>query len=195
MKKAILFTVILLGIPFFAQTSRADSIEYSVSIDVTWSNYAIGGGSSNPFFNICGNTCADTAVQFVAAFDVFANGSVVPGTMTDTLSTLGGYNGTSGPYLFDTTPLSYTGAQTHTGIPISVGSPYNWSNTFSNTATFVPPGCTYLLIPASPSVCSPPRWHPSCCTMHHRTINGDLKFLYEWRLLRLLVPRLRSRRR
>ena len=63
--------------------------------------------------------------------------------------------------MFDTTPLSYTGSQTGTGIPVSVGSPYNWSNIYSNTATFVPPGCIYLLIPAAPSTCPPSGWLPN----------------------------------
>ena len=56
-----------------------------------------------------------------------------------------------------TTPPSYPSSET-ANIPFTAGSPFNWSNAFTDVITFLPPGCSYT---GPPSTCESASWPPS----------------------------------
>jgi hypothetical protein len=89
----VLFCVLALAAPL-----RADSTEYAVTISVYWQYSAFFGASglSEP-----GNPVVD---QFSASYDMNANGSVIPGTMTFNIVNNGGPLGGATPFTFGVVP-------------------------------------------------------------------------------------------
>lgn len=82
MRNAAIAVVALLSISLFPQTASADSTEFEVSINVTWS----AGDLYPPCTQLGGTGCNEIAGKFSSVFDVYANGTLVPGSMTFSVS-------------------------------------------------------------------------------------------------------------
>ncbi|HXW56977.1 MAG TPA: PEP-CTERM sorting domain-containing protein [Candidatus Cybelea sp.] len=91
-------TTVLLFVPALAATSRADSTEYAVTINVYWRYSAFYGafGLSEP-----GNPVVD---EFFASYDMNASGNVIPGTMTFSVVDNGGPLAGATPFTFGVVP-------------------------------------------------------------------------------------------
>jgi hypothetical protein len=149
-------TVLAIIFLFTAPTAPADSTEYGVSINVTWSNLDLLAGNSD----LCGSTCNQIRLSFSSDFTVNTDGSVVPGSMIFWISEFGD------SFSFDTTPPSYPTSDTFNS-PFTAGSPYNWSNDHGDVITFLPPGCSYV----APSTCGGGSWLPGNSPLTSSTVN------------------------
>ena len=152
---AIAFAV-LLGMSVIPQSASADTVEYNVTTNVFWTCGSIN--AHVPFGDPCTSGGAGRIFgQFSSSFAVYANGSLVPGSM-DFLA-----SGTTPPfaaaYTFDTTPPTYPGAFS-SEPPITLDAPFNWSTASSDTFSFVPPGCAYFA-PGPATNCLSAAWPPT----------------------------------
>jgi hypothetical protein len=154
MRKAAILVAALLGVLLSPQTASADSTEYTVSINASWLGSSMFGNLCEPIFY---NDCNQVVTQFSGIFDVDANGNLVPGSMVFFVS--GFLSGN--PFAFDTTPPTYLfengNLQTGFGSWTSP-SPFNWSDSATNTFTFIPPGCGDFV---PPSTCGSASWPPT----------------------------------
>jgi hypothetical protein len=118
----VLFCVLALATP-----SRADSTEYAVTISVYWQYSAFYGafGYSEP-----GNPVVD---QFFASYDMNANGSVIPGTMTFHIVNNGGPLGGATPFAFGVVPSF---CNSNVGNPVGEGC-VPFPNTCTNPSACV----------------------------------------------------------
>lgn len=128
---AVLFAVI------FASPARADSTEFAISIDGSW--------QQNQFcLSLCTSSSPNPIVDsFSATFDVYANGTVVPGTMQFTFtdfSFLTNYG--ASPLSFGAPPACEPpGGACGDGFPGGTSLPGQqmWSDSQGYFVDFVPP--------------------------------------------------------
>jgi hypothetical protein len=151
--------VVQIGVVFFAcvlvllsLAQKASADEFAVSIDVYWMGATLSG-------NTCVGACNVPSMQFAASFDVNANGTLVPGTMSFLVTSLqpGIVDGTA--YAYNATPPSFTVAE-GAGGNFTLGAPYSWSGTGSEAGgviMFLPPGCAYF----GSTPCASGSWPPT----------------------------------
>lgn len=136
MKKIAILLAIVLGMALFPKVASADS-EYSVTINATWLDaYISGCAELNP------TTCdySTSFGKFTSTFDVYGNGTLVPGTMSFTVSgdvtSLEGVGGMT----YDTTPPTFSGSACDApNCPITLTAPFSWSSTNGLFISFAPP--------------------------------------------------------
>lgn len=137
MNKIAIFLAIVLGIALFPKAASGDS-EYSVTINATWLDaYIDGCAEMNP------TTCDYTTsfAKFSSTFDVYGNGTLVPGTMSFTVSGNSNFvNDEGAGLMYDTTPPTFSGSACDAiGCPITLTAPFNWSSTNGLFISFAPP--------------------------------------------------------
>lgn len=127
---------IFLAVLIFAAPARADSTEFAISIDGSWqaNQFCLGlCASSSP------NPIVDT---FSATFDVYANGTVVPGTMQFTFTDSYLTNYGASPLSFGAPPACEPpGPSCGDGFPGGTSLPGQqmWSDSQGYFVDFVPP--------------------------------------------------------